>query len=102
MLRTVTLRFVLPAILGAVFGFLALAFAAENEPTLPVAVLSIISPGLEIAEMVTPATSVRHESLDSLGPTFGGFLRVAIAVNTLLYFVVFSLIGYLIDRRRPR
>ncbi|MGC1907936.1 MAG: hypothetical protein WA715_29205 [Candidatus Acidiferrum sp.] len=100
MLRTVTSRHVIPAILGALFGFLALAFAAESEPRLPVAVLSIISPGLEIAEMVTPAPSVRHEPLDSLGPTSGGFLRVAIAVNTLLYFVVFSLIGYPIERPR--
>jgi hypothetical protein len=102
MLRSLTLRLLLPAILGATLGFLALAFAAENEPTLPVVVLSIISPGLKIAEIVTPATSVRHESLNTLGHTFGGFLRVAIAINALFYFAIFSAAGYLIDRRRRR
>lgn len=102
MLRTLTLRLIVPVVLGTSIAFLALAFAAENEPNLPVVVISIISPGLKIAEMVTPATSVRHESLDSLGPTFGGFLRVAIAVNALLYFAVFSFVGYRIDRRLSR
>jgi hypothetical protein len=98
MLRSLTLRLLLPAALGATLGFLALAFAAENEPTLPVAVVSIISPGLKIAEIFTPATP-HHTSLDTLGPTFGTFLRTALAVNALLYFALFSLVGYLIDRR---
>ena len=74
MLRRLLVRLILPAILGSVVGFLALAFAVQDEPTLPVPVLSIFSPGLKIAEMVTPA---KHESL---GSTFGGFLRVAIGV----------------------
>ena len=38
----------------------------------------------------------------SLGSTFGGFLRVAIGVNALLYFSIFALAGYLIDRRLSR
>ena len=90
------MRLILPAILGSVVGFLALAFAVQDEPTLPVPVLSIFSPGLKIAEMVTPA---KHESL---GSTFGGFLRVAIGVNAALYFSLFALAGYLVDRRLSR
>ena len=86
----------LPAIFGATLGFLALAFAVQNEPALPVPVLAVFSPGLKIAEMFTPA---RHESL---GSTFGGFLRVAIGVNALLYFSIFALAGYWIDRRLSR
>jgi hypothetical protein len=58
--------------------------------------LSLFSPGLKVAEMLTPA---RHESL---GSTFGGFLRVAIGVNAVLYFSIFALAGYLIDRRLSR
>jgi hypothetical protein len=96
MLRRLLLRLILPAILGSVVGFLALAFAIQDEPTLPVPVLSIFSPGLKIAEMVTPA---KHESL---GSTFGGFLRVAIGVNAALYFSLFALAGYLVDRRLSR
>jgi predicted Na+-dependent transporter len=96
MLRRVILCVLLPAIFGAALGFLALAFAVQNEPALPVPVLAVVSPGLKIAEMFTPA---RHESL---GSTFGGFLRVAIGVNALLYFSIFALAGYLIDRRLSR
>ena len=96
MLRTLTLRLLVPAVLGSALGFFALAFAVQNEPSLSVPLLSVISPGLKVAEIFTPA---RHESL---GSTFGGFLRVAIAVNALLYFSLFSLTGYLIDRRLSR
>jgi hypothetical protein len=96
MFRRVILFVILPAILGATLGFLALAFAVQNEPVLPVPMLAIFSPGLKIAEMLTPA---RHESL---GSTFGGFLRVAIGVNALLYFSIFAFAGYLIDRRLSR
>ena len=96
MLRRVILSVILPAMLGATLGFLALAFAVQNEPVLPGPVLAIFSPGLKIAEMLTPA---RHESL---GSTFGGFLRVAIGVNALLYFSIFAFAGYLIDRRLSR
>jgi hypothetical protein len=96
MLRRLLVRLILPAILGSVVGFIALAFAVQDEPTLPVPVLSIFSPGLKIAEMVTPA---KHESL---GSTFGGFLRVAIGVNAALYFSIFAFAGYLVDRRLSR
>ncbi len=96
MARSIILRVILPAILGAALGFLALAYAVQNEPALPAAVLAIFSPGLKLAELLTPA---RHESL---GSTFGGFLRVAIGVNALLYFSIFSIAGYLIERRFTR
>jgi hypothetical protein len=96
MLRRLLLRLILPAIFGSLLGFLALAFAVQDEPTLPTPLLSIFSPGLKLAEMVTPA---KHESL---GSTFGGFLRVAIGVNAVLYFSIFALAGYLIDRRLSR
>jgi hypothetical protein len=89
-------RLVLPAILGSLVGFLALAFAVQDEPTLPAALLSIFSPGLKVAEMVVPA---KHESL---GSTFGGFLRIAIGVNAVLYSSLFALAGYLVDRRLSR
>jgi len=87
-------RFVLPACLGLVVGVLALAYAVPNEPALSTPVVSLISPGLKIAELTVPA---RHESLAT---TFGWFLRIAIAVNTLFYFVVFAGVAQLITRRR--
>jgi hypothetical protein len=57
-------------------------------------VLAVVSPGLKVAEMLVPA---KHESL---GSTFGGFLRVAIGVNAAFYFTILALIAYLLDRRR--
>jgi hypothetical protein len=96
MLRRLLLRLILPAILGSIFGFLALAFAVQDEPSLPTPLLSIFSPGLKVAEMLAPA---KHESL---GSTFGGFLRVAVGVNAVLYFSIFALAGYLVDRRLSR
>jgi hypothetical protein len=96
MARSVLLRVVVPAILGTVFGFLALAYAVQNEPAFSPWLLAILSPGLKVAELLTPAP---HESL---GSTFGGFLRVAIAVNALCYFSLFALAGYVLDRRLSR
>jgi hypothetical protein len=96
MLRPLLVRLVLPAILGSVVGFLALALAVQDEPSLPAPLLSIFSPGLKVAEMVVPA---KHESL---GSTFGGFLRIAIGVNAALYCSLFALAGYLVDRRFSR
>jgi hypothetical protein len=96
MLRRLLLRLILPAVLGALLGFLALAVAVQDEPTLPATLLAIFSPGLKVAEMLIPA---KHESL---GSTFGGFLRVAIGVNAVLYFSIFALAGYWVDRRLSR
>jgi len=88
MSRSVFLRYVLPAILGVAAGVLALAYAVPNEPTLPTAVVALLSPGLKVAELTVPA---KHESLAS---TFGTFLRIAIMVNSLFYFVLFSAVGH--------
>ena len=96
MLSRFVIRFVLPALAGALLGFLALAYAVQNEPAIPVALLSIFSPGLEVAELISP---VKHQSL---GSTFGGFLRIALGVNTAFYFAIFALLAYLIGRRRTR
>lgn len=87
-------RLVLPGIIGLVVGFLALAFAVPSESTIPVPVVSLFSPGLKVAELVMPAA---HESL---AWTFGWFLRIAIGVNAIFYFAIFSLLAYLADRRR--
>ena len=88
------LRFVLPALLALPLGFVGLALAAENEPTIPAPVLMLFSPGLKIAELVTP------ERRQALGVTFGWFLRVGITANAAYYFVLFLLLAYLLQRRR--
>ncbi len=88
------LRFLLPAILALPLGFVGLALAAENEPTVPAPVLMLFSPGLKVAELVTPA---RREAL---GVTFGWFLRVGIFANAAYYFALFLLFVYLLKRRR--
>ena len=98
MVRRVVLRFVLPAALGALLGFFALAVALQNEPSIPGPLVSLFSPGLTVAEFLIPT---KRESLLSLGPTFGGFLRVALGVNTGFYFAILAAVAYLMDRRRP-
>ena len=87
-------RWILPAIAGLLVGFLALAWASTSESSLPVLLVVLISPGLKVAELLMPAA---HESLAWM---FGWFLRVAIGVNAIFYFVVFTLLAYLVDRRR--
>jgi hypothetical protein len=95
-LRRVTFRLILPAIVGAALGFFALALAVQDEPSIPAPLLSLFSPGLKVAEFLTPA---KHESL---GSTFGGFLRVALGVNIAFYFAILSGTAYLVDRRLRR
>ena len=87
-------RFVLPALLGFLVGFFALAYALPNESSLPVPLVFLFSPGLKVAELVMPAS---HESL---AWTFGWFLRIAIGVNGIYNFVIFAFLAYLVDRRR--
>jgi len=87
-------RFVLPAVVALPLGFVGLALAAENEPTVPAPLLMLFSPGLKVAELMTPGAHV------SLGSTFGWFLRVGIAANAAYYFVIFALLAYLVTRRR--
>lgn len=89
-------RWVLPAVLGLLAGFLALAWAVPNEAAAPGWLVSLFSPGLKIAELVMPST---HESL---AWTFGWFLRIAIGGNAIFYFAIFALSVYLVDRRRSR
>jgi hypothetical protein len=89
-------RWILPAILGLLVGFLALAWAVTSESSLPVPLVCLFSPGLKIAELIMPAT---HESL---AWTFGWFLRIAIAVNAIFYFAIFALLSYLVGRRHSR
>jgi cellulose synthase/poly-beta-1,6-N-acetylglucosamine synthase-like glycosyltransferase len=89
-------RWIFPAILGLLVGFLALAWAITSESNQPVSLVSFLSPGLKIAELVMPAA---HESL---AWTFGWFLRIAIGVNAIFYFSIFVLLAYLVDRRRSQ
>lgn len=92
--QRIVFRLVLPAIVGLMVGFLALAFTVPSESTMPVPLVSLFSPGLKIAELVMPAA---HESL---AWTFGWFLRIAIGVNAAFYFAIFALLAYVVDRRR--
>lgn len=91
--KRIFFRLVLPGIAGLLVGFLALALAVPSESTMPVPLVSLISPGLKVAEVVMPAA---HESL---AWTFGWFLRIAIGVNAAFYFAIFALLAYLVDRR---
>jgi hypothetical protein len=90
----VLFRFVLPALISVPLGFFLLALAAQNEPNIPGPLVMLFSPGLKLAELLTPHT---HESL---GATFGWFLRIAIAVNAAYYFVLFFLLASLLGPSR--
>jgi hypothetical protein len=84
---------------GAVAGFLMLGFAMQNEPNLTAFAVSILSPGLKVAEYFTPVTR------QSLGSTFGVFLRVAIATNAVFYFIILTALvtfARLVIRRKNR
>lgn len=76
------------AVAGSLAGFAALAVAASKEPVLPAAFVTLFSPGLRLAEALVAG---RHEPL---GWTLGWFLRIAIAGNTLFYFVLFTIVDY--------
>jgi hypothetical protein len=91
--KRILFRIVVPALVALPLGFVGLALAAENEPTVPALVLMLFSPGLKLAELIAP------ESHGSLGFTFGWFLRVGIAANAAYYFVIFALLAYLVSRR---
>lgn len=84
----------LPALVALPLGFFGLALAAENEPAIPAPVLMLFSPGLKLAELITP------EGHGSMGATFGWFLRVGIGVNAAYYFAILFLLAYLVTRRR--
>jgi hypothetical protein len=82
------LRYLLLAGLSLVAGFLALAIAVPLESQVSPLLIALFSPGLKLAEMVTPETG------KSFAWTFGWFLRIAIAANTAFYFAIFSLLTY--------
>ena len=90
------LRLLLLAGLGLAAGFLALAIAVPIEPQVIPLVIAVFSPGLKLAEVVTPATG------RSFAWTFGWFLRIAILANAAFYFAIFSLVAFFVDRRRSR
>jgi hypothetical protein len=90
------LRLFLVAGLSLAAGFLALAIAVPLEPQVLPPVIALFSPGLKLAELVTPETG------KSFAWTFGWFLRIAILANAAFYFAIFSLIAYVLGRRRPR
>ena len=92
----IAIRIILPAVLGTIVGFLALAAAIPAESSLSALLVAMFSPGLKIAELTVPA---RHESLAF---TFGWFLRIAILANVAYYFAIFAVLGYLMTRRRAR
>jgi hypothetical protein len=87
-------RIFLLAGLGIVAGFIALAIAVPIEPQVAAPVIALFSPGLKLAEFVTPETG------KSFAWTFGWFLRIAILANAAFYFAIFSLFAYALDRRR--
>ena len=87
-------RIIVPAVVALPLGFIGLALAAENEPAIPALLLMLFSPGLKLAELITP------EAHGSLGATFGWFLRVGIAANAAYYFAIFFLLTYLLTGRR--
>jgi hypothetical protein len=90
------LRFILLAGLGLVAGFLALAIAVPIEPQVPAPLIALFSPGLKLAEFVTPETG------KSFAWTFGWFLRIAIATNAAFYYAIFAVAAYLFDRLRSK
>lgn len=87
-------RYVLPALAALPLGFVGLALAAQNEPSIPAPLLMLFSPGLKLAELMIPGHS-------SMGATFGTFLRIGIGVNALYYFSLFTALTWLVTRRRP-
>jgi hypothetical protein len=89
-------RFILLAGLSLVAGFLALAIAVPLEPQVPAPLIALFSPGLKLAEFVTPETG------KSFAWTFGWFLRIAIATNAAFYYALFALAAYVAARRRSK
>jgi len=87
-------RFLLLVGLSLVGGFLALAIAVPIEAQVPAPLIALFSPGLKLAEFVTPETG------KSFAWTFGWFLRIAIAANAAFYYAIFALVAHIAERRR--
>jgi hypothetical protein len=89
-------RNLLLAGLGLIAGVIALAIAVPIEPQLLPPVIALFSPGLKLAELIMPET---HKSM---AWTFGWFLRIAIATNTVFYYAIFALLAHFLARRRAK
>ena len=87
-------RFFLLAGLGSIASFIALAIAVAIEPQVPAPLIALFSPGLKLAEYVTPETG------KSFAWTFGWFLRIALATNAAYYYALFALLGFVANRLR--
>ena len=89
-------RFLLLAGLGLVAGFLALAIAVPIEPQVPAPLIALFSPGLKLAELISPGTG------KSFAWSFGWFLRIAIVANAAFYYALFAVVAHLVNRRRSK
>jgi hypothetical protein len=89
-------RFLLLAGLGLVAGFLALAIAVPIEPQVPATLIALFSPGLKLAELISPGTG------KSFAWSFGWFLRIAIVANAAFYYALFAVVAHLVNRRRSK
>jgi len=89
------LRFILLAGLGLVAGFSLWRLPCSSSRKFRAAD-RLFSPGLKLAEFVTPETG------KSFAWTFGWFLRIAIAANAAFYYALFAVAAYLFDRRRSK
>jgi hypothetical protein len=89
-------RFLLLAVLGLIAGFLALAVAVPIEPQVPAPLIALFSPGLKLAELLTPGTG------KSFAWTFGWFLRIAILANAAFYYALFAVAAHFVDRLRAK
>ncbi len=90
------LRNLLFAAIGLFVGFLALAIALPMEAQAPMPLIVLLSPGLKLAELITPET---HRSM---AWTFGWFLRIAIVSNAVFYYAICSLVTYVLLRRTAK
>jgi hypothetical protein len=90
-------RFLLLAGLGLVAGCLALAIAVPFEPQIPAPLVALFSPGLKLAEFVTPETNGK-----SFAWTFSWFLRIAIVANAAFYYALCALVAYVAARGRSK
>ncbi len=90
------LRNLLLAGIGLFAGFLALAVAVPLEPQIPMPLIVLLSPGLKLAELITPET---HRSM---AWTFGWFLRIAIVSNAVFYYALCSLAAWFLFPRPAR
>lgn len=89
-------RFLLLAGLGLVAGFLALAIAVPIEPQVPATLIALFSPGLKLAELISPGTG------KSFAWSFGWFLRIAIVANAAFYYALFAVVAHLVNHRSSK